>query len=351
LRENRIIIGAFGVSLLLHLVLALATWRIPFMPKVDPALAADPNEVEVLLEDADQAKAPDQAREPDQPTTFTSIPDRLASEKAPVHPDYLADNNAIAANRDPGTGDKPRADEEGPFPQVDIRQEQLDGAGGVAFSQAPLPDPREAQGASAAGQKGEDEKKTEADPSPGTGDWALPREQKEAGGETKGDEHDKKTDETQQPELKDWWGGQAPSVLKEGQQSALGDRGFEFDQKSMGDLGSGVAVIDDFTLNTTAWNFAPWIRDFANKLHRHWKAPYAYFPLGVISGSTTLRLVVEKDGTLSSMEVLDKVGHESLHDASQAALRAFAPYTPLPPDFPEENLVITLVLHYPPWRR
>ncbi len=51
------------------------------------------------------------------------------------------------------------------------------------------------------------------------------------------------------------------------------------------------------------------------------------------------------------MEVLETEGHQSLHDASQAALRSFAPYTPLPRDFPEENLVITLVLHYPAWRQ
>jgi outer membrane biosynthesis protein TonB len=79
-------------------------------------------------------------------------------------------------------------------------------------------------------------------------------------------------------------------------------------------------------------------------------APYAY-RLGVISGMTKIRIVVEKNGRLSAMEVLDTVGHESLHEASQAALKAFAPYAALPPNFPEPNLVIILSLHYPAWRR
>ena len=347
MRENRIILGAFAVSVLLHLALAIATWRIPFVPRVDPALAGErTDEVEfVLLEpDRDGAPEPD---EPDRPTAFTSIPERLASETPPPRADFLAEHDALAADRSDGDGDTPRADEEGPFPQVDIREEQLDGAGGVAYSRAPLPDPREATGSPAEGADGQDERRTGSDRAGGRGEWALPEEAAEAGGETRGDEDDERTDEQQeQPDLEDWWGGQAPSVLKEGRQGAVGDRGFEFDQKSMGDLGAGVAIDGEFSLSTYQWDYAPWIKHFSNQLHRHWKAPYAYY-LGLLDGRTRLRMVVEKDGRLSSLEVLETEGHQSLHDASQAALKAFAPYAPLPQDFPEPNLVIILSLHYP----
>jgi hypothetical protein len=51
------------------------------------------------------------------------------------------------------------------------------------------------------------------------------------------------------------------------------------------------------------------------------------------------------------MEVQETEGHQSLHDASTSALKAFQPYRRLPADFPEPNLVITLGLHYPNWRR
>jgi TonB family protein len=71
----------------------------------------------------------------------------------------------------------------------------------------------------------------------------------------------------------------------------------------------------------------------------------------VIHGKTVIRLVVERDGRPSAMEILETEGHESLHQASIAALRAFAPYAPLPPDFPEEKLVIHLTLQYPAWKR
>jgi len=349
LRENRIIVGAFTVSIVLHLMLAVVTWRIPFVPHIDPAQAAEPEDVvEVLL--ADDPQDPRSADENTRPTAITSIPDRLASPTPPPKADFLAEHDALAADRTQGTGDKPKADEEGPFPQVDIQQEQLDGAGGVAYSQAPLPEPREAVGSPAKGAEGQDDRRTEADQANPAGDWALPAEQTEAGGKTEGDHDDQDEAPTKQPDLQDWWGGQAPSVLKEGDQATMGDRGFEFDQKSMGDLGAGVAVDGEFSLNTYQWDYAPWIKHFANQLHRHWVAPYAY-RLGVISGMTRMRMVVERNGTLSSLEVLDTEGHESLHEASQAALKAFAPYAPLPPHFPEENLVIILTLHYPAWKR
>ena len=46
-----------------------------------------------------------------------------------------------------------------------------------------------------------------------------------------------------------------------------------------------------------------------------------------------LKIVIEKDGRPSSMEIMETDGHQSLHDASMAALKAFAPYAPLPAHF------------------
>ena len=326
LRENRIIVGAFGVSVLLHLVLALVTWRIPFVPQVDPALADDRyHEVEVLLAEPEQG-ADAAADEPDLPTAITSIPDRLASDTPPVRADFLAEHDAIAADRSGGDSDKPRADEQGPFPQVDILQDQLDGAGGVAFSQAPLPDAREATGSPAEGQEGEDDQRSEAELLKGeSGDWALPREQSEAGGESKGEADDQQTDLQKQPDLEKWWGGQAPSMLKEGQQSSAGDRGFEFDQKSMGDLGAGVAIDGDFSLNTYEWDYAPWMQAFRQR-----PAPALDRALRLPAGrhqrhDRASAWSCEKDGRLQRMEILETDGHESLHDASRggaAGLRA-----------------------------
>lgn len=345
MREDRIITGAFVVSLLLHLVLAAATWRLPFIPEFDPTPAeASAAEVEVLLLTPEE----EAAFERNQPRAYTAIPERLASEEPPERADYLALHDALAADQKDGDSDTPSADEEWIAPKVQIQQEELEGAGGAAYAPQALPDPREATGNPREGAEGEDEQREEADSGDGPGEWALPDETNEAGGETTGEEDDSETTEEQR-DLEDWWGGAQPSILREGEQAAAGDRGFEFDQSARGDVGVGVAVDGDFSLNTYEWDYAPWMNRFENELHRHWTPPYAY-RLGILSGMTLIRMVVAKNGRLMSLEVIETDGHESLHDASEAALKAFAPYHPLPPHFPEENLVITLALHYPAWR-
>ncbi len=146
-------------------------------------------------------------------------------------------------------------------------------------------------------------------------------------------------------EYKDWVTEQrSPSLL------GRGDRGFDFDQIEGGDVQTNVDIVGGYRLNTYEWNFVPWIRRFANDLQRAWIPPYAY-RLGVIHGQTEVRVVVERDGTPSRMDVMSKEGHESLHTASLGALQACAPYLPLPPDFPKEQLVIVFTLIYPDWQK
>jgi TonB family protein len=152
------------------------------------------------------------------------------------------------------------------------------------------------------------------------------------------------------PALPELVGGAPPSILKPGQTANAGDRGFDFDQIASGDVTGNVLQSGGYSLNTWEWNWAPWMQKFGQDIRRHWFAPYAY-SLGVIDGMTRLEIVVERDGTCSSLEVQQTEGHESLEQSSVAAIRAAAPFLPLPRDFPEENLVIVLTLHYPAWKQ
>jgi len=345
-QERGIIRGAVVASILLHVVLVAATWKIPFKPRPEDVPQRDPGrEIELILEPDEPLAAADSQ----QPSTYVSVPDRQAAEKAPEDPDYLALHHSVAADNKMGDSEKPSADEEGEFDMVRIQKEELSGAGGVEYSPQPEPEKPPATTNRESGAEGAAESAVTGDQQLAAGEWALPQEDTKSGGETEGKQDDAVTDD--KPQLEDWWGGQeSPSILKQGDEGSVGDRGFEFDQPAIGSVTSGVAVIDEFQLNTVQWDWAPWIQVFGNELHRHWVPPYAY-RLGLINGTTVIRLVVEKDGRPSSMEILAEDGHSSLHDASLAALKAFAPYLPLPAHFPEENLVITLSLHYPAFRR
>lgn len=366
MNERRIIQGAFGISLLVHLLFAAATWKLPFL-EVDlsqaqpvdqevefytvpeePTRPDDREEAEESAEDEADDAGSKAARQ--MPREITMVPERLASETPPERADYLASYHSIAAdNVLGGDSNSPTGADDGDrglLNQVAIQEEDFSGAPGVAFYQQTMPDPAVEAGPLGAGTEGTEEKDSQGEDRGALGEWALPQESAAAGSK---EEARQETGE-KQPELAEWWGEQIPSVLREGTEGTTGDRGFEFNQASSGMPGSGVAIDGDFSLNTYAWNYGPWMKRFGNQLRRVWMAPYAY-RVGIISGKTVIRVVIEKDGTPSSMEILETEGHASLHEASLAAMKAFAPYAPLPGGFPEERLVIKMVLLYPDWKR
>ncbi len=344
MQENRFLGWAYLASLLLHMVLVAVILWVP-MPSGEGNAQAQEPEIEVYL-------VPDEElallQESEMPRKYTSIPERMAQEKPPENPEFLSLHHSTAAdNIEGGQGNSPTAEETFEAAQVAIQKEELTGADGVEYAQQPLPQTQSGRSPQEQGQAGQDEKKITSATQQGAGQWALPGPATAKGQDSDKEEVDQ--EKADQPNLDDWWGGESPSVLKEGAKGSQGDRGFDFNQKTRGSVGAGVAIDGDFSLNTYEWNYGPWMRRFENELHRHWVAPYAY-RLGVISGKTVIKIVIQKDGRPSSMEVLETDGHQSLHDASAAALKAFAPYAPLPAHFPEENLVITLGLHYPAWR-
>ena len=103
---------------------------------------------------------------------------------------------------------------------------------------------------------------------------------------------------------------------------------------------------DVSSLNTVAWDYAPWLQQFSRDISQRWRVPYAYY-LGVIHGWTQVELEIARNGGLLRMEVLGEQGHESLKNASLGVLRAAMPYRALPDHFPEESLILRIKLIYP----
>jgi len=102
-------------------------------------------------------------------------------------------------------------------------------------------------------------------------------------------------------------------------------------------------------LNPADWDYGPWVEDFQNALHRHWVVPYEY-RLGVISGETVVTFVVEKNGDIRIIEVVESSGPSSLHEASVLAVESVSGLSGLPHDFPGKKLIVTREMSYPAWR-
>lgn len=359
--ERRMLVIAFAVSLALHLLGIAVSRRVPVDLSAAARRAKD-TEVEIALE-PDQPRAADEqaiaeARRAERERIFTSIPERLASqvppEDDPDQPQYLAMYHALAAQPTVGADAlQPSAPVASESPQVALRREDLANAQGVnlaadaaAVPQQPRREPTPAEQAAAEQRERAEraqERKRARDLS--AGDLgALPVPRQEESEPTPAREERRAA--VPAP-LEDWWGGTtAPTVLQRADRGAPGDRGIDYDQDAGGSQTSGVARVGDFSLNTWEWNYAPWMQAFGNTLMRNWIAPPGR-RLGLIWGKTVMRVVVERDGRVSLAEIVETDGHESLHNASRAALLSSSPFAPLPSHFPESHLEIRLTMSYP----
>ncbi|MBU0741909.1 energy transducer TonB [bacterium] len=337
--QRRTTVRAFLAALLLHLLLVAATWNYDMVGSSRPPLpekTADVVEV-VLLDES----PPDAAV---LPRTYTSVPESQEIPEPPANPDFLALRNSRAADMTPGgeANASPRAESTGDLSQVAISRDAGGSPGGVVV----MPVPAEAaaeQGA--AGDSGGAPGGVQ--PRPGSDPVLREGEDLVEGAEPAEPTHDGADGERPQTtaELADLLAQSFPSIL-ERTQGRPGDRGFDYDQESVSLDAGDLIQFGDFALSTVEWDFAPWLERFKRDFLPNWIPPYAYTHLGVIDGVTVLKLVVQPNGSLSELTVIEEKGHESLHRASLAAMRATAPLAPLPSHFPDPKLVMTVKLIY-----
>lgn len=359
--DRQVLLAAFVLSLLLHLAGVFVMQRTPVILS-DSGRAPLEQTVEIALEpdrkaDA-EAEAEAEAERKERERIFTSIPERLASRTPPPddpdQPQYLAMYHALAANPTVG-GDalRPSAPLPAESEAVALRREELEGAAGVSVPSRAATEPvRTATVQEEAAQAQENARRERAElaqerkrsrPFEAAAEGALPVPPPDEA------EPARQRDETRAAApapLEPWWSPTAPSILRQGAKGAAGDRGIDFDQEARGLQTSGVARVGDFSLNTWEWNYAPWMQAFGNTLMRNWVPPPAR-QMGLISGKTVLRVVVEKTGLVSVAEIVETDGHQSLHDASRSALLSSSPFAPLPSHFPLAHLEIRLTMFYP----
>ncbi len=118
----------------------------------------------------------------------------------------------------------------------------------------------------------------------------------------------------------------------------------------MNKRGGNAGLSGIVSINTTAWKYAPWLQQFRRDFLRSWLAPVAYY-MGIVDGWTLVELEVGRNGGLRRLDVLEKNGHESLHQCSADVFKALSPFRSLPVDFPEKSLILRIRLEYPPVRQ
>jgi len=115
-------------------------------------------------------------------------------------------------------------------------------------------------------------------------------------------------------------------------------------------LGTRAPDVGNFSLNTYAWEYAPYLLWLKNHVQRNIYPPAAFTRMGIISGNTALRFHINRDGTLQKWELLGYDGHKSLMETSVRAVQLSAPFRKLPANFPEEYLEVTAKFEYTVYR-
>lgn len=122
----------------------------------------------------------------------------------------------------------------------------------------------------------------------------------------------------------------------------------DIDQPEMDNPDGNAGLTGDVSLNTTAWDYAPWLQRFGRQLMHRWIPPPAY-SMGLIKdgGWATIEVEISRSGQMLHLELLEQRGHPSLITAAEGALRSMAPIERLPSDFPEQTLILRIRMIYP----
>lgn len=108
-------------------------------------------------------------------------------------------------------------------------------------------------------------------------------------------------------------------------------------QQGGGDSGSS------FQFDAKGVDFGSWLRRFRAQVYSNWNIPYAAMAL---HGHTVIRFTIHRDGSISDVIVLQPSTVDSFTKAAFNAIRASNPTVPLPQEYPDDHMVMTVVFYY-----
>lgn len=325
---------ALGIALSLHGLVGLMLAGVDPFATVEVAPAAS-RPLDLVF----TPPAPDAATESSEtPDYFTELPPDRA-DQAPERAEALS--NVDARARDEVAGDQttrvPRLTGQGQAPAVPIERAPAD---------VPVP--------VAAGEDGEDVSSVPETAEGSEGETVAAEESTPAedGTFTMGEPEEAGAAPQRMA-------GDARATLEQGAPQAVEETDLfrieasgesEISQEAMANPDGNAPLFGAVSLNTMAWDYAPWMQRFTRDFHRNWRPPFAYM-MGIIHGQHRVRIEVAKDGRLLDLKLLEEDGHVSLAQASIANLQGIAPLKPLPDRFPEETLILHLTITYQQWKR
>lgn len=296
--DDRVSRFALAISLLLHGVLVAPMWErwSPLAADSSAAVEPPPEPIAFRLVDPQEGSA----AEPVAPTPNVSDADRRAAQ--PDAPAELPRGEAFRAGETP-LPSTPRP--AGARPGAAAVQAAAPSAGSPREAADLPPEPAGTE-APASSERVERAESAAADPQPGRTDPRLALGPMRIGA---------------QPSAPAAPGERLPAP--------------EVDQRlTRAEAGSA------FSLNTTAWEWAPYMQRLKARIEQHISPPAAFY-YGTAAWISRVRFRIGPDGRLLEFRLLDHRGVDNLQYVALDAITGAADYEPLPPGFPEPYLEIT----------
>jgi outer membrane biosynthesis protein TonB len=310
--ERDVWVAAWVVALVLHLVAILIFRNLPAPRPPAPVHRIEP----IRLVFARPATATSAAtRKSHQPTAFTELPPDRA-DQAPKHADFLSNVTSQARDHATTPGDNALPQMKG---EADVPMVKLQAAGSASQLAMPMPELRRPVSSTSPTPQSQQSAQAAKPQSGATSATTSPKSSAAAANPTV-------TDVTPRD-------GAGSSYI---------------DQPDMNNPNGSAGLTGDVSLNTTAWNYAPWLERFGRELMHRWIPPPAY-SMGILKegGWAVIEVEISKSGEMLRLQVLEEQGHPSLSQAAQGALRSMAPIERLPADFPEQTLILRIRMIYP----
>jgi protein TonB len=105
-------------------------------------------------------------------------------------------------------------------------------------------------------------------------------------------------------------------------------------------LSSGGGGGDGIQLDVTNFCCPEYIIDMRERIRRNWNERQ-----GVV-GTTTMTFTIQKDGTMTDIQLVRSSGFQVLDAQAERALRLTARLAPLPPQFPNQTLTVNMPFDY-----
>ena len=98
-----------------------------------------------------------------------------------------------------------------------------------------------------------------------------------------------------------------------------------------------------FDFDDKGVDFGPWLRRFISQVRRNWIVPLS---AQTFRGRVVVTMTIHRDGRITELHVLRPSNLESFNQSSYNALRGSNPTEPLPTEYPDRSMRMTVTFYY-----